>query len=884
MALYLEKAWTRSAEDIIKELDVSAETGLSEAEAEKRRGEYGSNVLRETETKSVWEILINQFKSLIVVLLIGAGGLSFSFGDVVEGIAVVVVILINAAIGFITEWKAIGAMESLRKMGTVNTNVRRGGNLQSVSAELLVPGDIVVLEGGDVVTADMRLLTASRLQSDESALTGESVPVSKTSDVCTEGVPLAERTSMLYKGTALTRGSGIAVVVSTGMNTELGTISSLVAEADKEETPLEKRLNSLGNVLLWITLAIAAVIAVGGIIRGGKNDIILMIETAIALAVAAIPEGLPIVATLALARGMFRMARRNAVVNKLSAVETLGSTGVIGTDKTGTLTENRMSTVVYTFKESSVNAEPDGRFPEQDDRAEQLLRKALEVGVLCNNAELSDEESGTGDPLEIALLAAGLKRGIRQKDLARAFPEVQEEAFDSEIKMMATYNGTEPPYRVAVKGAPEEVLGASVSVYTSDGTAGDMTSKERELWISYNEKMAAEGLRVLALAEKKAESTDEKPYENLTLIGLVGLQDPPRNDVRDALISCRKAGIRVVMMTGDQKVTAGAIARAVCLTEEGNDCVIGGTELKAPEDLTADEKQELLATQVFARVDPKQKLDLIGLHQENGSVVAMTGDGVNDAPALKKADIGVAMGLRGTQVAKEAADMVLKDDSFATIVSAVEQGRIIFRNIQKFIVFLLSCNVSEVMTITIGSFLNLPLPLLPLQILFLNLVTDVFPALALGMGEGEKNIMDEPPRDPKESLISRRSWGFVTVFSSIITVSVLLTLVLAGRKLGLSEGQAITCSFLTLALSQLWHVFNMRDNGSGFFINEVTKNRFIWGSLLFCGGLLVAAVFVPGLSKVLKLENPGLSGWGLVLGMSLVPWVLGQVYRSLSGK
>jgi len=888
-----EQPWTESPPQILEALNVSKSEGLSQAGAQHRHKQFGPNKLRETRQISALEIWIEQFKSLVVLLLVAAAVVALAFGEWVDSIAITVVVVVNAAIGFFTEMRAVRSMEALKKLGSVTAKIRREGQIHQVPAEALVPGDIVVLEGGDIITADLRLVEASKLQANESALTGESVPVGKQIEPLEPDVPLAERSNMVFKGTSVTRGSGEGVVVNTGMETELGKISSLVEEAEEESTPLEKRLDQLGRKLIGVTLGIAAVVAVIGIIRG--REILLMIETAIALAVAAIPEGLPIVATIALARGMQRMARRNALVNRLAAVETLGGTNVICTDKTGTLTENQMTATrllleTGQIKISGEGLEQEGQFTQNGtalNPAEQpALQQALEVGVLCNNASLTTEDDGqnsaVGDPVEIALLVAGAKANLQRDTLLKQTPEAREEAFDSDIKMMATYhpqnsaNGSAQQYRVAVKGAPEAVLDACTKILTASGSA-ELSNDCRQQWIEHNVEMAGQGLRVLALAAKNVNAVDTQPYQDLTFIGLIGLLDPPREEVRDAIAACKQAGVNVVMVTGDQPVTAKNVGMAVGLVNPENASVIHGSNLKSIDETSEEEQQEILRSPILARVSPKQKLDLIDIHQKHGAVVAMTGDGVNDAPALKKADIGIAMGQRGTQVAREAADMVLKDDAFSTIVIAIEQGRVIFNNIRKFVLYLLSCNISEIMTVGLASVVNAPLPILPLQILFLNLVTDVFPALALGVGEGDPSVMKRPPRDPKEAIMTRRHWIAMGSYGLVITIAVLGALALALNWLQMDTSRAVSISFLTLAFAQLWHVFNMRDPGSSFLHNDVTRNTFVWGALALCTLLLVAAVYLPVLADVLQVVNPGLNGWGLALAMSLIPWLVGQI-------
>jgi Ca2+-transporting ATPase len=750
---------------------------------------------------------------------------------------------------------------------------------------------------------------ASKLQADESALTGESVPVTKQVDLLDEEAPLAERADMVFKGTAITRGAGEGIVVTTGMDTELGHISSLVQEAEQEVTPLEKRLNTLGQRLVWITLAIAAVVTGAGILVG--KEVLLMIETGIALAVATVPEGLPIVATIALARGMQRMARRNALINRLSAVETLGATNVICTDKTGTLTENQMTVVEIALASGEVEVggeglKIDGQFIRDGqslDPAEHgVLRRALQVGVLCNNAELSpslleegiggqaQDGAAVGEPLEVALLVAGAKAGMRRDELLEDLPEIREVAFDPDVKMMATFHrrdgvgqDSDGGLRVAVKGAAQAVLDASSRILTPDGER-QLQADEVEPWLQTNEQMAEEGLRVLALATRQVDSKEADPYQDLTFLGLFGLLDPAREEVRPSLQACQEAGVRVVMVTGDHPATASKIALAVGLVKDEAASLIHGSDFPDAEDassLTEEQRRRVLEASIFARVTPEQKLDLITIYQEAGQVVAMTGDGVNDAPALKKADIGVAMGNRGTQVAREASDMVLQDDRFSSIVTAVEQGRVIFGNIRKFVLYLLSCNMSEIAVISLASLASAPLPIQPLQILYLNLVTDVFPALALGVGEGEETVMHRPPRDPGEPILTRDHWISMGGYSLLITVGVLGAFALALTRLGMDNRQAVTVSFLALAFGQLWHVFNMRGRHSGLLDNEIVRNPWIWGALALCTGLLLLAVYLPGLNTLLKVVDPGLTGWATVAAASLVPLVVGQVLKAL---
>lgn len=877
-----DQPWSEPAEKVIATLKIDISTGLDENNIKKRGHIFGPNILRKHAERKLWQILLDQFKSLIIGMLAVAAVVAFIYEQTLEGFAIAAVILINAGIGFFTELRAVRSMQALSKLGRVHARVRRNGQIYEIPADDLVPGDVVVLEGGDVITADLRIVESSKLQADESTLTGESVPVGKNVEPVPPDAPLAERSSMLYKGTAVTRGSGLGVVVATGMQTELGEISSLVEEAEEEQTPLEVRLDKLGHKLIVVTLVIAFFIAVTGILAG--KDLFLMIETGIALAVATIPEGLPIVATIALARGMQIMAKRNALINRLSSVETLGATNVIFTDKTGTLTQNKMTltTILTDGMEVKIDSSGDeARFRKNSGKIDvdknEILKRVLEVGVLCNNAALNDDDisRATGDPLEIALLIGGVHARIYRKELIDQWPEVREEAFDPEVKMMATFHKQDKEmYRVAVKGAPEAVLHHCRSIKTASGEVA-LNDEKMENWMQWNNQKAGEGLRMLALAEKVISDPQENPYQNLQLLGLVGLEDPPRTDVRTAIQKCQQAGVKVIMSTGDQAVTARSIAKEVGLVDTPDVVALMGNELKNMDN--ENNREKLLNALVFARVSPAQKLDLIELYQKKGDIVAMTGDGVNDAPALKKADIGIAMGKRGTQVAREAADMVLQDDSFSSIVAAIEQGRVIFGNIRRFVYYLLSCNVSEVMTVGLASLAGIPLPILPLQILFLNLVTDIFPALALGVGKGEANVMQHSPRDPEEAILNRDHWQGIAIHGAFITFAVIGSMIIALEWLNMPRIQAVTISFLTLSLAQLWHVFNMRGAQSGRLFNEITQNKFVWGALILCILLVVAAIYVPGLSYVLQVVHPGIVGWVLIIVMSLLPLFLGQI-------
>lgn len=837
----LDRPWAMEAADTLADLRVDPSCGLASSEVAERRSRYGVNALRELRPRSVWRILLTQFKSLLVALLVVAMAAAVAFGEQAEAVAIGVVLGVNALLGFVTELRATRSMEALRKMGVTRSTVRRDGKVEVVDAHALVPGDVVLLEGGDVVTADLRLVEASKLQANESTLTGESMPSAKDAAPVPVDTDIAERRSMLFKGTVVTRGTAVAVVVATGMSCELGQISRLVEEAKEETTPLERRLNKLGQGLVWITLLVAVIVGVSGYAAG--RPLLLVIETALALAVAAVPEGLPVIATIALARGMHRMARHRALVNRLSAVETLGATSILCTDKTGTLTENRM-----TVESLEVGGPPGARL------------RALEAIVLCNNAELAEEGEHIGDPMEIALLRAARDEGVERPTLLEGAPEHTEHAFDPDLKMMATVHGVAPPYRVAVKGAPESVLEATT-----------LAEDQREPWRQRAEALASRGLRVLGIAQSQSDDPDQDPYHDLEFLGLVAMHDPPRAEVRETIQACTGAGVRFVMVTGDHPITAQNIALATGLADAGFETAVLGVELEHALEADPATQKRLVEAQVFARVSPKQKLNLIALHQRAGNVVAMTGDGVNDAPALRKADIGVAMGQRGTAAAKEAASMVLEDDNLATIAVAIAQGRAIFDNIRRFVLYLLSCNLSEVLVVALGALFAGPLPLLPLQILFLNLVTDVFPALALGVGQADDNVMGRPPRKSGEAIVTRRDWMRIATHGSIMTCAVLAAFGLALFVFELSPKGAVTVSFLTLALTQTFHVFNMRRPEGSVVRNEVTRNPLVWLAVATCVGLLLLAVYVPALAGALSIVPPTAAGWLLVLAMSVLP-------------
>jgi len=872
-----ESFYARSVKEVLRQLDVTVEHGLAEAEIRSRRDHYGPNELEEESTPGPYVILLNQFKSIVILILVVAALVAFLTARWPEGIALVAVTVINTALGFFTEYKAVRSMEALRQLGQQMTSVRRQGKEQEIPAAELVPGDIVLLRKEDLVPADLRVLGPEGARVNEAPLTGESVPVNKSPDRVDGAAQLHERTNMLYKGTAIEEGEVEGVVIATGRATELGRIAQLTAGAEKKVPPLQKRLDQLGKRLAWITLMIAVIVGAAGLAVG--RDTVIMIETAIALGVAAIPEGLPIVATIALARGMWLMAKKNALVNRLAAVETLGATSVIFTDKTGTLTENKMAVreLVTPLETASLEEKEGTQADNQEMDKESSLLRLLKIGVLCSNAKPDEDDGYTGDPTEVALLEAAARKGVSHRELMEEMVEEREVPFDSQAMMMATFHrkkgeDDQSRYYVAVKGAPNQVLQACDHILTDRGSAS-LSEEQRKEWLEKTDDLAARGLRLLMFADKEVADVAAEAYEKLCFVGLVAMEDPPRADVRQAIEECQAAGIRVIMVTGDRADTGSAIGKKVGLNTDGKTFL--GKDLGEPGKLSEQQRSRIHSAGVFARVTPEQKFHLVKLYQEKGRIIAMTGDGVNDTPALKQADIGIAMGLRGTDAAKQVADMVLRDDNFSTIVTAVREGRIIFANIRKSVIFMLCTNIAEVLVVTLASLGQIPIPLLPLQILFLNVLTDVFPALALGLGTGSADVMKRPPRQAEEAVLTAHHWRVIAGWSVVIGAHVLGALTIALYYLGFEEQRAVTVSFMTLALAKLWFVFNLRDRGTSIRHNDVIANTWMWGAWALCLVLLFAAVYWAPLAKILRTTPPGAEGWAVIVVLSLIPAVLG---------
>ena len=864
---------------VCQSLKVDPQTGLARSEVEARQLRHGLNALQRIKPRPAWRLLIDQFRSIVIALLGVAAAISWATGEGAEAIAILIVLVLNAAIGFATEWQAERALEALRRQSRTNSRVRRDGFETTVDAEQLVPGDVVVLNAGDRVPADARLIEAARLTTEESALTGESATVDKNIRAVPRETPLAERHSMLYLGTSIAAGRAVAVVVNTGAATQLGKIGRLVAASTKERSPLEIQLDQLGRRLVYLVVIIAAVVMVTGWLRG--DGLWLMIEVGISLAVAAVPEGLPAVTTLILALGVLRMARQQAIVRRLSAVETLGSTTVICTDKTGTLTENRMTVREYYLS--------DGRRIEIGESEssldnDALLQQAVRIGVLCNEAafraEATDETRAIGDPTETALLVVADTLVFDVSNERAIYPKVAEQPFHAITKRMTTlHRTTDGRHFAALKGAPAVVLDACSNYVDSAGNAVELEAEARTRFSVANEQMARRALRVLALAMKHfadepahtAEAALESGY---TFVGLVAMIDPPRPGVAEAIRRARIAGIRTVMLTGDQLDTGIAIARELGLGEKEPRALHARDLID-----TEDKRLAELArnTDVFARVSPEEKLRIVDALQKAGEVVAVTGDGVNDAPALKRANIGVAMGQRGTEVAKEAADVVLADDNFETIVRAVEGGRTIYANITKFVHMMFSHNLGEVLMIFTAIAAGWPLPLLPLQILWMNLVTDVFPALALAMEPPSPEAMKQPPRSMQGSFLSRPFLMLVAWQATLLAALALGAYVWALRVYGAGT-HAQTIALFSLVSVQLGHTFNCRSRTRTAF-DGLFRNPFLWIAAFIVVLLQLLAVYFSPLAVILNTTRPSSTDWLVISGCGLMTIVVVELTK-----
>lgn len=845
----LESPYALPVDEIIRNLSSDSAAGLTSEAAKKALEQYGPNMLERGEERRWWSFLLSQFKSPMVALLSLAAFVSLLMHEYLDAGAILVVIFLNALIGFLTEFRAEKAMEALRSMTTPNARILRDGKPTVIPAERVVPGDILLLEAGDLVPADSRLLEARNLALDESSLTGESMPVEKDTDPLPEETLLADRLNCVFSGTAVVRGNGIALVYATGLRSELGRISSLLESVQKKRTPLEEKLEKFSRFLILLVGGIAGLVFAVGVMQG--RGIFKMFETGIALAVAAVPEGLPFVATMTLAIGVHRMARQNALVRNLSSVETLGSTTVICTDKTGTLTLNDMTVRLVLPVLPSL---------------EGLLLKSA---VLCNNASL-ENSAGGGDPMEVALLRIAREKGLDPEETRLCFPRTAEIPFDSRTMTMETRHGTS----IAMKGAPERVLSSTQSIWSTNGPR-PFSAGERHFWLDETEKIAKEGMRSLAFAWG-----DENG--ELAFIGLMGIIDPPRPEVKDAVQACHEAGIHVVMVTGDHPETARSIAREVGIL---SDRFPGSLDGKALE--TMDEKTlacRSAGISVIARVAPEHKLKLVQAFQASGETVAMTGDGVNDAVALKQADVGIAMGIQGTEVSKESSDIILQDDRFFTIVKAIGEGRRIFGNIRKSILFLLCCNLSEVFTVLFALLFRLPAILLPLQILWINLITDVLPALSLALDPPEPGSMRRPPMPRSEDILTARHHRLIFSYGSIMTIGVFATTLAALHTHPGNLANATAMGFHTMVFSQLLFVFNVRDHSLFRKPGQLVANPWLIAAVIFSMGVQAFITTIPVFQQVLSISPLSPSEWGIVLAGALLPTAVAQAHKVLLGR
>ncbi|HET9947503.1 MAG TPA: HAD-IC family P-type ATPase [Longimicrobiales bacterium] len=860
-------------EEVLARLATRPE-GLDGREAAARLARHGPNRLAPAPPVPAWRILVRQLASLVVLLLFAAALVSLLLGDTLEAAAIAAVLAINTLIGFATELKARRAMEALLRFEVPVAKVIRDGELAQIPSDALVPGDVIAVAEGDRVPADARLIEAAELRTNEAPLTGESLPVDKRVDPVEDSdAPVADRASVLHSGTAVYVGRGRAVVVATGPDTELGRIGSLVASVQEGRTPLEVRLDALGRRLVWLTFGVAALVTVLGIVQGAPLG--RMIETGLALAIAAVPEGLPAVATIALAVGLRRMARRNAIVRKLSAVEALGSTTVVCTDKTGTLTAGEMTVTVVVapdgtrLRVTGVGYAAGGELlldgSPVDPSGRRWLDALVRAAVLTSRASVAPDGRALGDPTDAALTVLGRKAGRDAEELRRELPQVRELPFSSLRRSSASFHMLDGREVAFVKGAPATVLEACTRVAT-DRDDRPLDAAARERLREENERLAREGLRVLALAEGEGGALDE-----LTFLGLVGILDPPAEGVPETVRAFRDAGIRTVLITGDQRATAEAVARALGTAAEGAATLDGRALARMSEEELA---RESARTAVYSRVSPRDKLRIVDALQARGEIVAMLGDGVNDAAALKKAEVGVAMGRRGTDVAKETADIVLRDDRFVTIAAAIEEGRVIFDNIRKFVFYLFSCNLAEVLVLLGASVGGLPIPLRPLQILWLNLVTDTFPALALAMEPAEPGIMKRPPRRPEAAILSAAFLRAILSYAVLITAATLAAF-LWGLATGEAE-RAITIAFVTLALAQLFHLGNARSRDPVLRPARVVANPWALAALPLVLALQLTAVHWEPLATVLGTVPLDAGAWAVALALSAMPAVIGQ--------
>lgn len=863
-----KQIYNYSIEEVAAELGTDLDSGLSSAEVAKRLERDGFNEIEEGRHTSLFVKFINQFKSFMIIVLIIAGivsgVVSYLEGEgFTDTIIILAIVLINAIIGVSQEAKAEKSLDALKRMSAPQCKVVREGRAEVIESRQLVVGDVVEIDTGSSVPADLRLTEAVNLKIQEAALTGESLPVEKRTEVIEGDVSLGDRVNMAFQSCAVTYGRGRGVVVATGVHTEVGKIAAMIGAVPETKTPLQIRLDKLGKVLAYVALGICLLLFVIGIIYG--HGILDMFMTAVSLAAAAIPEGLPAVSTIVLAVGVQRLAKRNAIVRNMPSVETLGSTTVICSDKTGTLTQNKMTVV---------ESHPKSYAP------------LINIGVLCNDTIRGEEGKLLGDPTETALVDFGDKNDMRQELLNERYPRIAEIPFDSERKLMTTIHRVDSrTLLIATKGGFDELLGVSTHVASEDGTTTLSDERRRQL-SELNGDMARRALRVLCMAERRVsfdgdytdadiEALRANAESDLTFVGMVGMVDPPRLEVRDAVRTCIEAGIKPVMITGDHKITAMAIAQQLGIMRDG-DSAYTGAEVEAMDDKALSDA--VLNASVFARVSPEHKVRIVRAFQEHNNVVAMTGDGVNDAPALKLADIGVAMGITGTDVSKEAADVVLTDDNFSTIVSSVEEGRRIYDNVLKSIKFLLSTNFGELMLLFTAVLFNLPTPLLPIHILWINLVTDSLPALALGFDPAGDGIMRRKPIDPKRGIVDRK-FTVDAIFRGVVIAALSLGAFFVGARSG--NDVAMTMSFAVVAFSQLGVLLSVRS-GDHAFTHKLFTNKYLWLAIAFVLGLMLTVLHVDALQTIFRVTALNTTQWLWVAGLSVASLPVMELYKLIT--
>jgi Ca2+-transporting ATPase len=882
------KWWELPLKEIYKKLKTDPQKGLRESEIKKRLKKHGANLLPQKSKTSIWSILFRQFASVLIVLLFVAAIVAAILGEIIDAVAILSIVILNAILGFIQEYKAEKSLEALQKLTVPLAKVLRGGAIQEVSSEEIVPGDILLLEQGDHVSADGRVVESSRLAINEAALTGESLPSQKNADVIEKKeVPIGDRFNMVFMGTAVVSGKAKVLITETGKSAELGKIASYLQTQKKEKTPLQKRLKKLGHLLIYICLGIIAVIFTVGLLRG--YALIDMVLIALSLAVAAVPEGLPAIVTVALAIGVRSMAKRQALIRRLSSVETLGCATVICSDKTGTLTQNKMIVrkVWAGNKEFEVTGEgyePKGEFSldgkeiHLDDHPELFM--SLKIATLCNNAYLEKKKKKhriIGDPTEGALLVAAEKASLTKEDAEKKYPIIEELPFDSERKMMSVLRKWDTEEALFVKGAPDILIEKSKELYL-DKKIETLSSQSKESLLSINEELANQGMRVIGVAYKKNRFNSPISYEDetdLIFVGLFAMRDPPRKEVKKSIDLCQSAGIHTVMVTGDHKVTATSIAKELNLMEEGS-VAISGSELEEMDDKELNKKINQIS--VFARISAEHKLRLIKSLKKNDHVVAMTGDGVNDSLAVKEADIGISMGITGTDVTKEASDMVILDDNFASIQNAVKEGRGIYDNIQKFIGYLLSANFAEILIIFLAMLLsfkdlrgNAFVILAPIQILWLNLITDGFPAMAMGVDPVDKNVMERPPRNPRESIIPLSYFIELIILSSFATIG---TLIAAYFGMQNSPELAQTMAFTTLVILELVIAQVIRSlYYAGLFSNY-------WFLLSIIGSFVIhlLILYIPPFQTVFKTVPLSINDWIIIGSITIAVALISSLF------